>query len=138
MTMRPLRPCIYPGCRAYASAGGCYCDAHQARMNEQRAARNKMRPTSTQMGYNSRWAQARKAFITAHPLCAECLKKGKYTPATDVDHIVPHKGNKILFWNRNNWQSLCHSCHSRKTAKEDGGYGNKNPWGGFEKNANGF
>jgi 5-methylcytosine-specific restriction protein A len=30
----------------------------------------------------------------------------------------------VLFWNRSNWQSLCHSCHSRKTASEDGGWGN--------------
>lgn len=44
-------------------------------------------------------------------------------PATDVDHIVPHKGNHELFWDRDNWQALCHHCHSVKTATEDGGWG---------------
>lgn len=58
-----------------------------------------------------------------HPLCVECLRHGKATPATDVDHIVPHKGNKRLFWDRSNWQPLCHECHSRKTVLEDGGFG---------------
>ncbi|WP_353056028.1 hypothetical protein [Mesobacillus subterraneus] len=29
----------------------------------------------------------------------------------------------ILFWNVHNWQSLCASCHSSKTVKEDGGFG---------------
>lgn len=41
-----------------------------------------------------------------------------------VDHVVPHRGDKNLFWNaRGNWQALCVSCHSRKTVKEDGGFG---------------
>jgi 5-methylcytosine-specific restriction protein A len=44
--------------------------------------------------------------------------------ATDLDHIVPHKGDMVLFWSPGNWQSLCHACHSRKTMMEDGGMGN--------------
>ncbi|WP_144469068.1 HNH endonuclease signature motif containing protein, partial [Bacillus pumilus] len=36
----------------------------------------------------------------------------------------PHKGDKKLFWDSSNWQPLCASCHNRKTAKEDGGFGN--------------
>jgi 5-methylcytosine-specific restriction protein A len=40
-----------------------------------------------------------------------------------VDHIIPHKGNKGLFWTRFNHQALCKSCHDRKTATEDGGFG---------------
>jgi 5-methylcytosine-specific restriction endonuclease McrA len=26
-----------------------------------------------------------------------------------------------IFWDSNNWQTLCVSCHNRKTATEDGG-----------------
>ena len=48
--------------------------------------------------------------------------QGRRTPATVVDHIVPHKGDKKLFWDSGNWQPLCGPCHSRKTAKEDGGF----------------
>jgi len=29
-----------------------------------------------------------------------------------------------LFWDRNNWQSMAKACHDRKTAAEDGGFGN--------------
>jgi len=57
--------------------------------------------------------------------------------ATEVDHIKPHKlkqaidgGDPVaiataqsLFWNRRNWQGLCKTHHSRKTASEDGGFG---------------
>ena len=37
----------------------------------------------------------------------------------DVDHIIPHRGDQKLFWDRNNWQALCKPCHDRKTGKED-------------------
>jgi 5-methylcytosine-specific restriction endonuclease McrA len=34
--------------------------------------------------------------------------------ATVVDHIIPHKGDRKLFWSRANWQPLCVSCHSSR------------------------
>ncbi|WP_371263772.1 HNH endonuclease signature motif containing protein [Paenibacillus sp. UNC496MF] len=59
-----------------------------------------------------------------HPLCTRCIKENRITAATIVDHIRPHKGDKALFWDRNNWQPLCKSCHDTKTVREDGGFGN--------------
>jgi 5-methylcytosine-specific restriction protein A len=47
------------------------------------------------------------------------MKEGKYVKATDVDHIVPHRGNSKLFWDQGNWQPLCHKHHSIKTRRED-------------------
>ena len=51
-------------------------------------------------------------FLRAHPLCAMCDKVGIITAATVVDHITPHDGNYDLFWDMDNWQPLCASCHS--------------------------
>ncbi|WP_304879789.1 HNH endonuclease [uncultured Parasutterella sp.] len=31
-----------------------------------------------------------------------------------------------MFWDESNWQALCKRCHDRKTAAEDGGFGNTN------------
>lgn len=53
----------------------------------------------------------------------ECHAQGRITPATVTDHIIPHKGDQHLFWDFLNRQSLCRSCHSKKTALEDGGFG---------------
>ena len=39
-------------------------------------------------------------------------------------HIIPHNCDMKLFWNKNNWQSLCKKCHSRKTALKNGAFGN--------------
>ena len=49
----------------------------------------------------------------------ECEKRGKLTPATVVDHIVPHRGDRKLFWDEKNWQPLCKRCHDTKTLTED-------------------
>ncbi len=70
-------------------------------------------------GYNRRWQKARKSYLEAHPLCVQCAKQGKYVRATVVDHIIPHRGDQKLFWDQNNWQSLCKSCHDKKTLTED-------------------
>ena len=70
-------------------------------------------------GYGAAWNRARKRYLETHPLCVECLKQGRYVKATDVDHIKPHRGDSVLFWDQNNWQSLCHRHHSIKTRNED-------------------
>ena len=49
-------------------------------------------------------------YLAAHPVCASCGQL-----ATQVDHVVPHRGDPALFWRWENLQSLCGRCHSRKT-----------------------
>lgn len=41
------------------------------------------------------------------------------TAGSVVDHIEAHRGDMALFWDRNNWQTLCKPCHdSVKQAEE--------------------
>lgn len=115
MPVKPKRPCRHPGCHALVSNG--YCEKHKPKETP--------RLSSSQRGYDYQWRKESKAFLTGHPFCNIC----KTELATEVDHITPHKGNPVLFWNQDNWQGLCHSCHSVKTAKEDGGFGNERPPG---------
>ena len=70
-------------------------------------------------GYGSAWQKASKQFLQEHPLCEECKKQGKYEKATVVDHIIPHRGDQKLFWDRCNWQPLCKKHHDQKTRRED-------------------
>lgn len=80
------------------------------------------RKTSAQRGYGSRWQKARATFLRNHPLCADHEQRGHIVIATVVDHIVPHRGDQTLFWDTNNWQSLCKQCHdSHKQRLENGG-----------------
>ena len=116
MPFKPPSPCAHPGCPEVCHTR--YCDKHTAEHANQRGS-------STQQGYGARWRRARLAWLSEHPLCVMCLAEGRVVAANTVDHITPHKGDTEKFWRQNNWQSLCSSCHSRKTASEDGAFGNK-------------
>lgn len=118
MPIKPKRPCNHPMCPELTTE--TYCEAHRKQYVREK---DKDRPTASQRGYNARWRRARRMFLRRHPFCVHCEQEGKLTPATEVDHIVPHKGNYNLFWDENNWRALCKPCHSRKTAIEDGGFG---------------
>jgi len=123
MALNPMKPCGAPGCGALVR-GARYCSLHEHLAETLTRAHDTRRGSSSQRGYSYRWQQARKSYLSKHPLCAECERSGWITAATDLDHVIPHKGDKAAFWVRANWQGLCHSCHSRKTAAEDGGWGN--------------
>ena len=115
-----MRICNYPGCNVLSS--NTRCDIHTKAKRQEQESR---RESSSKRGYNSRWQKARLTYIKHNPLCVHCLAEGITKLATDVDHIIPHKGSQALFWQTSNWQALCHECHSIKTATEDGGWGNK-------------
>jgi 5-methylcytosine-specific restriction protein A len=77
---------------------------------------NVARGSAASRGYDARWRRLRLMFLREHPLCALCG-----APATEVDHIIP-----IRLGGSNdaaNLQALCKSCHSAKTAREDGRWG---------------
>ena len=113
MPSYPKHPCAHPLCRALVTRKERWCPAHQ---------RGDDRKTSAQRGYDTQWQRARLEFLRANPLCASCLKEGRTIAATVVDHVVPHRGDDRLFWDRSNWQSLCdyrspYNCHGVKTGK---------------------
>jgi 5-methylcytosine-specific restriction enzyme A len=65
--------------------------------------------------YNGRtWRAARTAFLKSNPLCEVCNRAAEV-----VDHSVPVRIDPSLFYEPQNWQSLCHSCHNRKSATLD-------------------
>lgn len=113
MASKPLRPCRHPGCCALVTDG--YCAAHRPKIGERSAeAREWHRLYSTDL-----WIKRlRPEQLLREPWCRECAKLGLCVRATDVDHIVDHKGDMVLFSDPSNLESLCHSCHSRKTLRD--------------------
>ena len=70
-----------------------------------------------QQFYQSKdWKVARKIKIEADPLCEHCET---LVPAKEVDHIIPINTNWKIRLDFSNLQSLCKSCHSRKTMTEN-------------------
>lgn len=112
MATKPLRPCRYPGC--YALVSGGYCERHQPKPRERSEAAKAWR----WMYGTPTWKRLRSEQLLREPWCRECARRGVRTRATDVDHVQDHKGDWTVFSDEANLQSLCHACHSRKTAQE--------------------
>jgi 5-methylcytosine-specific restriction protein A len=68
------------------------------------------------------WRAIRAHQLANEPLCRECAKRHRITVANTCDHIDGNCNNNPA--DGSNYQSLCGPCHSRKTAREDGGFGN--------------
>jgi 5-methylcytosine-specific restriction endonuclease McrA len=118
--LMPTRAPWICGCgRCVPGGQRCVCQQQHARAIEQ------ARPSARERGYDSNWEKARAGYLREHKWCVgrvvgrQCGK-----PAIAVDHIQPPRGDTKLFWRRSNWQALCRTCHSSKTASQDGGFGN--------------
>lgn len=109
----PLKQCLHTGCRELSTSG--YCDKHKRKAWQDV---DKTRGTRTQRGYDNRWIRARSLHLARHPFCVHCAAEGVKTLATELDHIIPHRGDMRLFWDTTNWQGLCTYHHRIKTASE--------------------
>jgi 5-methylcytosine-specific restriction enzyme A len=123
--------CADPSCAALVPYGVRYCADHAAAQDAAAAAQtrdyDRARGTATQRGYGAQWRKRRDLFLDLYPLCgmrpdgrapvlSHCHDDGRLTPAYQVDHVVPHRGDPALFWDeQGNWQALCQDCGIRKT-----------------------
>jgi 5-methylcytosine-specific restriction endonuclease McrA len=89
MPSRPARIC---GCGHAIASGACPCETRRAAERKQR--HDAARPSARERGYDTKWDRERRAYL-----------------ATIVDHVIPHRGDRKLFWSRSNWQPLCKPCH---------------------------
>ena len=112
MPRKPKKPCSYPGCPNLTETK--YCEAHKA-----------LEPTLYTVGsknpfYRSyEWKKKRSEFLLNHPFCVLCGREAKI-----VDHIVPITlGGATL--DDENLQSMCWSCHSKKSIKEGSSFKRK-------------
>ena len=138
MPNRPPRCCNHPGCPRPAYHGSL-CEEHakeqQRRQDaesptsaqrgygakEQQHHQDAARPTSAQRGYGAKWQKRRTAFLRDNPFCEDC---GRI--ATIADHVPSRRELvRLDVPDPDAVQYLharCHSCHSRKTKAEDGGW----------------
>jgi 5-methylcytosine-specific restriction endonuclease McrA len=108
MPVRAPRIC---GCGKLV-ASGVLCACQVKREAERKARAEQVRPTARERGYDTKWQREREAFLKQRPIC-ERVSNGKPCgqPATVVHHLVPHRGDRSLFWRRSNWSPRCRPCH---------------------------
>ena len=110
---RPKRACLVAGCLGYAVTGNT-CETHR-KLKARDDQRRRMADEPGRAMYNTtRWRKLREALLARYPACAVC----RIGSATEIDHIVRHKGNRELFWSLRNLQPICRRCHIAKTVEE--------------------
>jgi 5-methylcytosine-specific restriction protein A len=98
-----LKRCPIPTCQQLVAHGRC---AEHAR---------KPRPSAESRGYGGAWRTARAHFLAEHPRCIDCN-----AAATEVDHVVPHRGDPALVWSRADHVAVLAQPYDRDAARRDG------------------
>ena len=110
---KPKKPCAYPGCPELTDVRFCENHAKQDARNYERYRRD----PATRKRYGRAWKRIRDRYISRHPLCEECEKHGRATPAEEVHHILPlAQGGTHA---EANLMALCKECHSGITLAEN-------------------
>ena len=95
--------------------------------------------TKVRLNNDRAWQRAAAAWLQQYPLCALCLARGQINARSIadecstqrtlvVDHIEPHRGNVNLFWDQNNWQTLCRLCHDIEKQRHEQRGGTAAQW----------
>jgi 5-methylcytosine-specific restriction enzyme A len=135
MPIRPPHPCRTPGCpglthEKYCSA--CAAADNPDRRRDRERSQRRRAETGSLIGLYAKdvWKNPRHGLriqqLHREPLCADPYGEHgtRSVPATIVDHKVDHQNDWALFVDQDNLQSLCTHCHSLKTVRESGGFGN--------------
>jgi 5-methylcytosine-specific restriction enzyme A len=123
-------PVACPDCGQPSARGERYCEKHLSNNSKMaaRRAQDKQRyehtPYRAWYGW-AIWRNLKAQYFNLNPMNAVCAYIDARTgqrctmPAEEVDHIIPHRGNWDLFTDLKNFQGLCHTHHSQKTAREE-------------------
>ena len=115
MPARPMKPCKHRGCGELVANGRSHCAQHV-----QEAIKwgpDAVRGNRHVRGDGSAWDAIRGRILRRdNGLCQPCLRAGRVTVATAVDHVIAKaRGGSDC---DENLQAICRDCHATKTARE--------------------
>ena len=119
--------CQFSSCNEMAEPGHTYCKTHlvESKKKHQEWLKNhKKKPFENAVrtnNYNtSEWKALRREVLKRD--CYQCCQCGITAEESgfplEIHHIIPPKGNKELFYDKNNCVTLCKLCHARITQQE--------------------
>lgn len=113
------KPC--PICRKVNTNKTGYCDEHEPAYLKQKAfyvyKYNVRRGSPSKRGYDATWVKVRKTYLMQHPMCEQCEKEGRITPAREVHHIKAiNDGGARL--DPDNLMAVCRPCHQKFTEEQ--------------------
>lgn len=114
MANRIAKSCRKAGCGGLSRDRHGYCPNHA----DLASWGSYQKENPNRIYQTKRWRYTRiKVIQRDRGLCQECLKSGRVSEGTHVDHVKPvsQGGDE---WSMNNLQLLCKKCHEKKTARE--------------------
>lgn len=78
------------------------------------------RDSSARRGYDAAWRRLSEHVRRSRPVCERCGRR----PSECVDHVVSLARGGARY-DPANLMALCWSCHSQKTAEQDGSFGRR-------------
>ena len=113
--------CSYPGCNTPVEVddfdrSSPRCFAHPATHVPKKRYEHHYHDGKN-IYHTYKWKKLRQSYAEKNPLCEHCLRYDILTPVNVVDHVVEIEDGGEPY-DYNNLQSLCHSCHNRKTTQE--------------------
>lgn len=116
MPVSAPKPCRHAGCSKLVRDGSGYCESHQSDRKLGKFA-DARRGSRHERGYGTDWDKKRTRILRRdNGLCQPCLRGGRVTAATQVDHVVPKEEDGTDA--DENLQAICTDCHKAKTAEE--------------------
>lgn len=122
------RLCQFSGCNEMAVEHHTYCAKHlvesQKKHQEWLESHNKKKPFEnakrTNNYNNAEWRALRNEVLKRDNYqCCQCGAGAEESGfPLEIHHIIPPKGNKELFYDKNNCVTLCKACHARITQME--------------------
>ncbi len=68
----------------------------------------------------ARWRQLRLSILERDLFtCCRCNVPKADTSQLVADHRIPHRGDEALFWDANNLQCMCKTCHDTHKQREE-------------------
>ncbi|MHB8276487.1 MAG: HNH endonuclease signature motif containing protein [Candidatus Humimicrobiaceae bacterium] len=117
MPYAPRPRCKHPLCPKIAEQSSPYCIQHSKQpVSQQEIDRHRH---DNRVYGNTTWRRLRRIKLSNDPLCELCLSKDIVVQASQVDHIIPVAIQPELRLSLDNLQSLCETCHSKKTREEN-------------------
>ena len=109
--------CRALGCNKTVEYPNHYCPEHsymEADKKDFFTAVNDYSPSYTNLYKTKRWKELEREHLRKEPYCVICGCKENLV----CDHRQAHRGNLDLFFDPDNLQTLCKSCHDQKTRDE--------------------
>jgi 5-methylcytosine-specific restriction protein A len=109
------RLCIEAGCRNFVDPPYHYCERHRKNAGKKTSVPFAAAIRSNSSMYNTqKWRLLRNRHLKQEPYCVICGA----TDSLQADHIQPPQGDEGVFFDPGNLQTLCVTCHRRKTQME--------------------